>query len=309
MILTLALVLALDRTAADGCAFQLADAERTKLDALTRELRDAEERSAKAPAEGATALRDALEHASADPVLLAKSDAARRAQLYARLALVRSLLATGDREAAAGLLDEMLAVAGAEPLPAKLFGPSVMELHAERTAAHAKLERAEVVVQCASDCVAIASDTLLGCADAGQPLHVQLPTGSWRVTVAEIAAPDHRTVSELQLVASQSATMRLETPADRAPPEREPGKRKLPRWAGILGMSIGAAAMITGGVLLGVDGKCPDLKTDPMGTDACSQRLNTDVPGIAMLVSGAAVFTGFTIPFAIGEHRARKRRR
>lgn len=308
MIAVFALVLAMDRTAADGCAFQLADAERTRLEALTRELQDAEERSAKTPAEGATALREALEHANEDPVLLAKSDAARRAQRYARLALVRSLLATGDREAAAGLLDEMLAVAGDEPLPAKLFGPSVVELHAERSAAHAKRERAEIVVECDGDCVAIASDTLLGCAAAGRPLHLQLPTGAWRVTVADLVAPSHRTASDLELAPMQSATMRLGAPPDRAAPESAPAKRKLPRWAGILGMSVGAAAMITGGVLLGVDGKCPDLKTDPMGPDACSRRLNTDVPGIAMLVTGTVVFTGFTIPFAIGEHRARKRR-
>ncbi len=313
MIALLALVLAMDRTAADGCAFVVAEAERTRLDAITRQLQDAEERSAKTPSEGAAALRDALEHAQEDPVLLAKSDAARRAQRYARLALVRSLLATGERDAAAGLLDDMLAVAGDEPLPAKLFGPSVVELHGERSAAHAKRERAEIVVECAGDCVAIVSDTLLGCAAAGKPLHLQMPVGAWRITVADLAAPTHRTASELELLPTQSATVRLGAPPDRdgpahGRPDGTPSKRKLPRWAGILGMSVGAAAMITGGVLLGVDGKCPDLKTDPNGPDACSRRLNTDVPGIVMLVGGGAVFTGFTIPFAIGEHRARKRR-
>jgi hypothetical protein len=292
------------RDAADGCGFVLDDAERTRVAALTRELRDAEEQSAKRPSEGASALREALEHASADALLVAKSKPAREAQRYARLALVRSLLATGDREAAAGLLDEMLAIAGDEPLPAKLFGPSVLELHAERSAAFAKHERGEVVIECDGDCVAIASDTLLGCASAGQPLHVQLPSGPWRVTLASQAQPSHRTVAELELAPAEPVTMRLGP--HRVDPPRDQPRRRLPRWAGILGMSVGAAAIIAGGVLVGVDGKCPDLKTDPMGSGACGRRLNTDVPGIVLLATGGAVFTGFTIAFGIGEARQAK---
>jgi hypothetical protein len=73
-------------------------------------------------------------------------------------------------------------------------------------------------------------------------------------------------------------------------------------------MSIGAAAMITGGVLVGVDGKCPDLTTDPRGPDACARRLNTDVPGIVLLAGGGAMLGGFAIAFGIGEHRAKRRR-
>jgi hypothetical protein len=205
-----ALVLALPaaafagRAAADGCGFTLADAERERAAAIAKELRDAEEQSAKAPSDGAVLLRDALEHASADAVLVAKSDAARQAQRYARLALVRSLLATGDREAATGLLDEMLAIAGEEPLPAKLFGPSVVELHAERAAALGKREMSEVVVECDVDCVALASDTLLGCAGASRPLHVRLPVGPWRVTVVASADASHKTASDLELVAGTS---------------------------------------------------------------------------------------------------------
>jgi hypothetical protein len=297
------------RDVADGCAFVLDDAERTKVDALARELREAEEQSAKRPSEGASALRDALEHASADAILVAKSQSAREAQRYARLALARSLLASGDREAAAGLLDEMLAIAGDTPLPAKLFGPAVSELHAERAALSVERERGEVVIECEASCVAIASDTLLGCASASRPLHLQLPSGPWRITVAATDEPSHRAVSELELSAAAPARVRLGPPADRVDPPRDHGPRKLPRWAGILGMSVGAAAMIVGGVLVGVDGKCPDLKTDPTGPDACGRRLNTDVPGIVMLATGGAVFTGFTIAFGIGEARQTKARR
>jgi len=297
------------RDAAAGCGFVLDDAERTRVAALTRELRDAEEQSAKRPSEGASALREALEHASAEALLVAQSESAREAQRYARLALVRSLLATGDREAAAGLLDEMLAVAGDEPLPAKLFGPSVLELHAERTELFAKRDHGEVAITCDGPCVALASDTLLGCASADAPLHVQLPSGPWRITLVALDDPSHRTAAELELVAGQPATMRLGPAKDRVDPPREESRRRLPRWAGILGMSVGAAAMIAGGVLVGVDGKCPDLKTDPMGTGACGQRLNTDVPGIVLLATGGAVFTGFTIVFGIGEARQAKARR
>src|SRR5205085_1167550 len=140
-------------------------------------------------------------------------------QRYARLALVRSLLATDDRSAATTAMDEMIALAGHDALPAKLYGPGVVELHAERTRALAEAEHGELVVECDTECAAIAGDTLVGC-----------------------------------------------------------------------------------------DGKCPDLSTDPNGPGACGRRLNTDLPGIVLLATGGAVFTGFTIAFGIGEARVAKAR-
>jgi len=299
------------REAGHGCgtATLSADAE-AEAEALTRRLRDAEEKSATAPAEAIPLLRESLAEASTQAILVAQHDGARQAQRYARLALVRSLLATGDRDGATAEMDALLATAGAEPLPARLFGPSVVELHGARAQALADRERGELVVECSAACLAIADDTLLGCANAQGPLRVQLPAGTWRVTVAEVSDASHRKIETIDLGVGGPATVRLEAVRkDVDPPADDVPRRRLPRWAGILGMAVGAGAMITGGVLVGVDGRCPDLKTDPNGPNPCDRRLNTDVPGIVMLVGGGALFTGFTIPFAIGEARLAKQRR
>ncbi|MBC8069766.1 MAG: hypothetical protein IAG13_15620, partial [Deltaproteobacteria bacterium] len=84
--------------------------------------------------------------------------------------------------------------------------------------------------------------------------------------------------------------------------------RKLPRWAGILGMAAGAAAIVAGGVLLAVDGECPDFSNNT-GEGACKRTLNTKTTGYVVIGAGAAFMVGFTIPFAIGESRQAKARK
>jgi hypothetical protein len=96
-------------------------------------------------------------------------------------------------------------------------------------------------------------------------------------------------------------------PVDPGPDAGVP-KRRLPRWASIVGISVGAAAVVAGGVLIGVHGRCPD-GSDPVGPNACLDVLSTRGAGIGVLVGGAALLTGFSIALGIGETRDNKRRR
>jgi hypothetical protein len=87
--------------------------------------------------------------------------------------------------------------------------------------------------------------------------------------------------------------------------DRPAKRRRLPRWAGIVGIGAGAALTIAGAVLIAFDGKCPD-GSDPMGADPCLNVLNTDAVGIALTSIGAATLVGFSIALGIGEARQKK---
>lgn len=285
-------------------------AEQQRMRTLAADLRQAEATATEDPKAGTAALQTQLARARTDAIAIARDPDASKARLYASLALAANLVAAGQRDGAIALVDPLIAASTTEP-PIKLYGPELVALVAERRTALARREPGTIEVACARGCQVVVEGVIMGCAGPGAPLRVQMPSGRWHV---DVFAPDdvgHATSGEIDVGAGATAKLVLAPTA--AIDERGPGRahdhgtRKLPRWAGIVGVSVGVALMIVGGVLVGVDGKCPDLKTAARGPGACGRRLATDGIGYGLLGGGAAISIGFAIPLAIGERRSRRR--
>src|SRR5262249_45223743 len=153
--------------------------------------------------------------------------------------------------------------------------------------------RGTLELRCKGPCFAAIDATPIACGDAAAAQRVELPAGHYRVVLIDRADPTRRTEQRIELSSAATVTIALANPpaasttttrgrARTREPGVDDGGRKLPRWAGILGMAVGAAAIIAGGVLVGVDGKCPDF-TDPHGAGACQSVLNTNGAGYALL--------------------------
>ncbi|HWB78731.1 MAG TPA: hypothetical protein VG755_27390, partial [Nannocystaceae bacterium] len=176
--------------------------------------------------------------------------------------------------------------------------------------------RGTLELRCKGACFAAIDATPIACGDAGASEHVELPAGHYRVVLIDRADPTRRTEQTIDLTSAATVTIQLDnapagevaTPRGRGRPRDtgvDDGGRKLPRWAGILGMAVGAASIIAGGVLVGVDGKCPDF-TDETGVGACKEVLKTDGVGYALIGAGAGLSIGFAIAFGIGESKQKK---
>ena len=75
--------------------------------------------------------------------------------------------------------------------------------------------------------------------------------------------------------------------------------RKLPRWAGILGMTLGGLAIAGGAFAMGIDGRCPDLSSTRKND--CVDVHDSFYTGVGLLAAGVATATGFGIAFGVGE--------
>ena len=276
-------------------------------------LQTAEQKANEDPGSGIEPLRDALARYEALGRTIARDRKAHEARTYAFLALARAYQALGQNQEAEGAMDEVIRVARGDAIPAKTFGPRLVELYEARLAAPENRPAGHLVVTCAPAC-----DVLLNTRHAGSGARVELinvPIGSHRV---EVFASDGSTEESLEQRIDledgetfalewkiDEETIKIVDPDIKGPADTGP-RRRLPRWAGIVGMATGAAAMIAGGVLLGFHGRCPD-GSDPSAADACINVLNTRAPGIALLAVGGAAFAGFGVALIVGETKARKR--
>ena len=138
MIVSTLVALALVAAPSNSCAPPLDAAEQARASAIADALRDAEAKATEDPEQGVDGLQAALAKADADADVVARDPAASDARLYAQLALARSLLATERKSDAVAVIEAALATANGRELPAKLFGPSLVSLHDERSAALAK---------------------------------------------------------------------------------------------------------------------------------------------------------------------------
>jgi hypothetical protein len=277
---------------------------------LAEQLQDAERTVVDDPARGVERLREGLDAAASQPVDVATDPALQRARTYALLALTRALLQLERHAEARDVMDEAVRIARSDRLPVALYGPAVVELYEARRAAAENRPIGSLEVQCTVPCRVILDERLAGLGHGvsltGVPLGrhrvwVDAPNDGW-------AEPLHRTIDlgpggPIRLAYEPVAQSE---PSPQPVPDGAPiRRRRLPRWAGVLGVATGAVLMITGGVLLGVDGRCPDL-SDPRREDPCPDVLDTNAGGIALLAIGGATLTGFSVAFAIGEIRQHK---
>jgi hypothetical protein len=90
----------------------------------------------------------------------------------------------------------------------------------------------------------------------------------------------------------------------RAPVDDQPKDVQVwpvPRWASIAGISGGAAMVIAGAVLLGIDGKCPGGHDPVTEVDQCPSVYNTNVGGGVLVGVGAVVMVGMGTVLTITE--------
>ncbi len=79
----------------------------------------------------------------------------------------------------------------------------------------------------------------------------------------------------------------------------------IPRWAKILGMSLGAGLAVAGGVLLSLDGKCKngDTPTSENVTTTCRKVWENTGIGYSLIGIGGGLFVGATVWLAVDEVR------
>ncbi|MBX7084286.1 MAG: hypothetical protein K1X88_34085 [Nannocystaceae bacterium] len=289
------------------CAAALDDADEARAQTVTKALRDAESAATEDPQGGAQTLLTALEQATEIAAIGARAPELQDARTYALLALARARVTLGDAAQAEAAIDLALATAGDRALPTTLFGPGVVTLHERRSATAAERASATLSVTC-SRCLVAIEGAANRCVEGDKATELRLPPGRWRVTLIDAVDPKHTRSEAIELDEIGRASLVL-------PPRTGGGsdgsdgapRRKLPRWAGILGVSVGVGLAITGAVLLGLDGRCPD-GSDPRSMGACTDVLATGGLGIGLLAGGAAAAIGFAIPLAIGERRAKRAR-
>lgn len=278
--------------------------ERARRDAAIEALVAAEAGATESPETAEGPLQDALA-AFAEVAPLVSDDArAQEARAYAMLALARTRLVLarpGDAEAA---LDEAIATVRDRPLPIEQFGPAMMELFAQRTAARAAMPLASLAVRCAVPCRVLVDE---------QPFSDSLAAGDHRVWIEALAPGQPVLRRELRLAPGESVELTYQIRAPEPEPEPPvatppaPPRRILPRWASVLGLAAGTGAVAAGGALVGVDHRCPDL-SDPRQVP-CLRILNTDAGGFALLGVGGAVAITAAVILAIDEARARRARK
>jgi hypothetical protein len=285
---------------------------------VVNDLQVAEQRANEDPAGGLAGLRAALDRVEELGFVVAGDPKAHEARMYGLLALARAHLSLGQDDEAREIMDEAIRVARGDSLPTKTFGPRLIELHDSRLAAPENRPLGQLVVECTPAC-----DVLLNARIAGSGRRVELsnvPLGPHRVRVQATAGGEDDLLDQRIVLTENDPAAKLEiAPATKtAPvgpeetklvedvPDAAQRRRMLPRWAGIVGVATGAVAMIAGGVLLGLDGRCPD-GSDPSSAE-CINVLSTKAPGIALLAVGGAAFAGFGVVLIVDETRVRRGR-
>lgn len=247
------------------------------------------------PAEGIAALREALASLNDHAPQLAEDPRALELRAMAELALARALLQSGDREAAAVIVDRALAGLGDAKLPLDQLGPSLGALVQERQRALADRGHARLRIACAVPCRVYVDERRSSAADE---IGAALLVGEHRVWIESEEAEPLRTTITLDDQATLTIAYPEWVPAAPAPQLLEPaptrrdrrathGSRGALRSAGIATAVLGSAAAIAGAVLWALDSKCP-RGADPSDRVACPQLYDTRTAGIALVSAGGA---------------------
>lgn len=89
----------------------------------------------------------------------------------------------------------------------------------------------------------------------------------------------------------------------------EPEVWPVPRWASIVGVSTGAALIVTGSVLLGINGNCPGGYDPVTQIDQCPSTYNTDEAGGVFLGIGLAGTIAMGTVLTVTEIQRKRQRR
>lgn len=273
------------------------------------------------PELGRDSLRRAIKSLDAKPGLTAHDEAAYRARLDGLLTLARAELALEQEPEAIAAIDEAIRIARGENVPVTDYGPSLAKLYELRVAAPELRPDGSIHVACGSRCRVV-----LDGREAGLGTDVMItgiPLGRHRIRIEPSYTIDGEAFEERFFLAAATPEQAFEydpppPPASAGDPTgdgeanddpKTPGgrARKLPRWASIVGISVGAVLVAGGAALLAVDGDCPD-GSDPAGPDACQNTLATIPIGAALTAIGGASMIGFSVALGIGEARQKKRK-
>lgn len=263
----------------------------------------------------------------------------------ARLSIV-ALLLEHDAAAAAAVMDEAIRSAQGAELPVRRFGPDVLRLYEQRRTALAQLGTATIEVSCEVSCQVLVderrslnpSDPLhlgayrvwVGATDGNlewQYYEVILDKAGWsEMLVYPIAADEPAKLpDDIEPATNLGAATKLDTntvqPASSpvvhsdVEPNSIPAhvaragarKRLIPRWAEIVGAAAGAGLVITGGVLLSMNGKCSG-GGEPSNPESCPKVYNNSIQAYSLLASGAGVFTLASVVLIVDEVRVDHRR-
>ncbi|PRP92182.1 hypothetical protein ENSA5_51310 [Enhygromyxa salina] len=274
------------------------DQHTREYDEALERVRTAQRMANEDPGRGSVQLRDALHLLQGFGPTLAKDPEGQDLRTMAQLTLARSLLATEEAEAAREAMDDAIRTSRGDPLPTKQFGPGLTALHKERAGALAKQASGTIEVECRIPCRVYINER------PTQPQTDGLVPGTYRVWIEanDRSQPDVQTSVEIGegLVAPIEFGIAPEPPPE-LPPKKP--KRIMPRWAEVVLMTAGAAAVGTGAALWAIDGTCPN-GVDPTDTDACPQVYITKTAGIATLAIGGAALLSGTIMLTVDEVRA-----
>jgi hypothetical protein len=223
----------------------------------------------------------------------------------ARMSLVWLHLAQGDADAAKAAMDAAIRAGRGHLRAASGFGPMVRELYDERIVALGEQGSAIIEVDCRVPCQVIIDERRS--ANPSEPLYL----GHHRVWVAaresdadlqyfdvvlETPGATEMLVYEIQVEPRQADPLK---PSPASGPIVAPArKRLLPRWAEILGLSLGAVALSSGVVLLALDGKC--------GDSACTYLWENTVRGAVIVGAGGGILLGFGAVLTVDEARVRR---
>lgn len=262
-------------------------------------------------------LRQVLDKAAAAPGVVGRDPALQSMRIEGLLYLARALLVLGQPEDATAAMDEAIRAAGGTVSNVAEFGPSLSALYEGRRVAPELKPVGSLEVSCSGGpCRVFIDGRVLG--TGMDVLSTGIPLGPHVVRIEPQNLTPAEPFKQTSIVLTQDApkaSLGLVVPA---PPKDmgtegakalEPSKsgRKLPRWAGILGMAVGGAALVGGAFAAAIDGRCPDLSnSDPDTGEKCRDVHNSLLTGLVVLGVGVGTLSGFGIAFGIGQAKDKR---
>ncbi len=238
------------------------------------------------------ALGQALDQLARYAPQLAADSTGREVRLLALLNLVRALLLAGHEVGAALLMDEAIRLVHGGELPVARFGPTLSAFHTDRREALAKLGSGRIHVDCQQPCRIYLDERELALDESGESQPLMF--GSYRVWI-EGSEPDGPAVERHLVdvdvdgeIETLGFPLAVEEPVVDEPVLDGP-KRLLPRWAEITGLAVGVGLIATGGVLLGMDGRCPAGRDPVTDAAACPKIYESSAGGFTTLGLGSLI--------------------